>query len=277
MDYKRVLTIQDISCVGQCSLTVALPILSACGMETCVLPSAVLSTHTGGNFSGYTFRDLTEDIMPICSHWKKESIKFDAFYTGYLGSKEQIGCANYIAENFLNDKSFVIVDPAMADNGKMYSGFDSDFVFAMRKLCTRADIILPNMTEACFLTGTKYLEVYDVKYVEDIMKKLVNSGMKTVVLTGVSFDDETTGVYILKDGEIQYYKHKKFPVITHGTGDIYSSVFTGACLRGKSVFEAAKISADFTLKCIENSKDDKSHWYGVKFEPLIGELIEMIE
>lgn len=277
MDYKRILTIQDISCVGQCSLTVALPVLSACGMETCVLPSAVLSTHTGGKFSGFTFRDLTDDIVPICSHWKKEKIKFDALYTGYLGSIKQIDYADCIIKNFLNDGGVTVVDPAMADNGRLYSGFDLDFVYAMRKLCMRADIILPNITEACLLTDTKYREVYDERYINDIVNKLMKFGMKTVVLTGVGFDKNSTGVYVLNDGRSEYYRHKKFPVITHGTGDIYSSVFTGAILRGKTVFDAAKISAEFTLRCIENTKDDTEHWYGVKFEPLIGELIKMME
>lgn len=276
MDYKRILTIQDISCIGQCSLTVALPILSACGMETCVLPSAVLSTHTGGKFSGYTFRDLTDDIMPICRHWEKENIKFDALYTGYLGSKKQIDYTTYIIDNYLNENKVIVVDPAMADNGRLYSGFNSDYVDYMRKLCTCADIILPNVTEACLLTDTKYCDDYDEKYITDIVEKLEKFGMKTIVLTGVSFDKESTGVYVLCDGKTRYYRHILHPLVTHGTGDIYSSVFTGTFLRGKSVFESAKIAAEFTLKCIENTKDDKEHWYGVKFEPLIGELIKMI-
>ena len=154
MSYKRILTIQDISCVGQCSLTVALPILSACGVETCVLPSAVLSTHTAG-FSGYTFRDLTEDMPAIKDHWVKEGIAFDGVYTGYLGSTKQIDYVKEIIAATAKD-GVAIIDPAMADNGKLYPGFDAAFVEEMKKLCATADYLLPNLTEACLLTDTEY-------------------------------------------------------------------------------------------------------------------------
>ena len=153
--YKKVLTIQDISCVGQCSLTVALPIISACGIETCVLPSAVLSTHTTG-FTGYTFRDLTEDMLPIKDHWVKEGITFDAIYTGYLGTTQQIGYVEVFFRDVAGDGCVKIVDPAMADNGKLYPGFDMAYVEAMKGLCAKAVYILPNITEACFLTGMEY-------------------------------------------------------------------------------------------------------------------------
>ena len=165
MSYKRVLTIQDISCVGQCSLTVALPIISACGVETCVLPSAVLSTHTGG-FTGYTFRDLTEDMPSIKDHWVKEEIKFDAIYTGYLGSTKQIEYVADIMAAVGTDACVKVVDPAMADNGKLYYGFDMEFVEAMKGLCGKADYVIPNITEACFLTGVEYKEEYDRAYVD---------------------------------------------------------------------------------------------------------------
>ena len=157
MAYKKILTIQDISCVGQCSLTVALPILSACGLEACILPSAVLSTHTAG-FSGFTFRDLTDDMPAIQAHWQKENIKFKAIYTGYLGSIKQIGYVKNILETMGDDDCVRIVDPAMADNGKLYSIFDMDYVEAMKPLCGIADILVPNITEAAFLTGCEYCE-----------------------------------------------------------------------------------------------------------------------
>lgn len=273
--YKRVLTIQDISCVGQCSLTVALPILSACGLETAVLPSAVLSTHTGG-FRGYTFRDLTDDMMPICEHWKKENIRFDAFYTGYLGSSRQVDYVRTILSTTGVEGAMKVIDPAMADFGKLYSGFDAAFVEAMKGLCRDADILLPNITEASLLTGMEFREEYDEFYVRTLCEKLAAQGAKCVVLTGVGYREGYTGVAIYEAGQMQYYEHKKIKMGCHGTGDIYASAFVGAVLRGLSKFEAAKIAADFTLRCIENTVDDKSHWYGVKFETALPELVQML-
>ena len=171
MEYKKILTIQDISCVGQCSLTVALPILSACGLETCILPSAVLSTHTGG-FSGFTFRDLTDDMPKIQEHWQKENIKFRAIYPGYLGSVKQVGYVEDILRTMGTDDCVRIVDPAMADNGKLYSIFNDEYVAAMRTLCASADILIPNITEACFLSGVAYRESYDESYVNELIDKL---------------------------------------------------------------------------------------------------------
>ena len=192
MSYKKVLTIQDISCVGQCSLTVALPIISACGMETCVLPSAVLSTHTAG-FTGYTFRDLTEDMPAIKDHWVKEGIQFDAIYTGYLGSTKQIDYVADIFEATASKNGVKIVDPAMADNGSLYPGFDADFVEAMKGLCAKADYVIPNITEACFLTGIEYKTEYDREYVDLILQKLSALGCRNIIITGISYEEGKTG------------------------------------------------------------------------------------
>lgn len=270
--YKRVLTIQDISCVGQCSLTVALPIISACGLETAVLPSAVLSTHTGG-FKDFTFRDLTDDLPKILEHWKKENIQFDAFYTGYLGSAKQIAYVRDILHSVRKKESVNIIDPAMADNGRLYVGFDSAFVEAMKPLIGDADYVLPNITEAALLTGNEYRETYDEEYILKLSKGLVRLGAKTVVLTGVSYSPETTGVSIYANGQISYYAHRKISKGSHGTGDVYASSFVGALLRGKSPFDSAKIAADYTVQCIENTIPDDSHWYGVKFETALPQLI----
>ena len=275
MSYKRVLTIQDISCVGQCSLTVALPILSACGVETAVLPSAVLSTHTSG-FSGFTFRDLTEDMPSIKDHWVKEGIAFDAIYTGYLGSVGQIEYVKDIFAATLRDGGSTFVDPAMADNGKLYPGFDAEFVEAMKKLCVAADYVIPNLTEACFLTGTEYKEDYEWSYIIEVVNKLVAMGCRNVILTGVSYNEGKTGVLILDNGIESYYEHDKLPNGCHGTGDIYSSAFVGAVMRGKKVFEAAKIAADYTVECIKETAGDKDHWYGAKFEPVLYKLAEAV-
>ena len=276
MAYKKILTIQDISCVGQCSLTVALPILSACGLETCILPSAVLSTHTGG-FSGFTFRDLTDDMPKIQAHWQKENIKFKAIYTGYLGSIKQVGYVENILNTMGTEDCVRIIDPAMADNGKLYSIFNDEYVAAMLGLCASADILIPNITEAAFLTGCEYRESYDEAYVKDLCEKLCELGAKTVVMTGVGYCEGKTGVAVYKDGKMSHYEHDKIGKGAHGTGDIYASAFTGALMNDKDVYEAAKIAADYTVKCIINTQGDKDHWYGAKFETALGDLINMLK
>lgn len=275
MDYKKILTIQDISCVGQCSLTVALPILSACGMETCILPSAVLSTHTMG-FSGFTFRDLTDDMPAIQEHWQKEGIKFDGIYTGYLGSTKQVGYVKNILDTMGNDRCVKIVDPAFADNGKLYPIFDNVYVDAMKTLCPSADILLPNITEACFLSGVTYKETYNKNDIKELLAELSKLGCATIVLTGVSYSPEKTGVVVYEDGKISYYEHRRISKGCHGTGDVYASAFTGALMNGNSIFEAAKIAADYTVLCIEKTQNDPEHWYGVKFETALPELMQML-
>ena len=275
-DYKRILVVQDISCVGQCSLTVALPILSACGMETAILPSAVLSTHTAGDFQGFTFRDLTDDIPAILDHWQSKGITFDALYTGYLGSTCQVEMVERIMDTFIVPGGIKIVDPAMADNGKLYVGFDDAYVAAMRRLCARADIILPNITEAALMTGLPYREDYDQAYIDDLMKQLQGIGKGDIVLTGVSFDTAKLGIMVCEKGQQSYHPHRRIPKMFHGTGDVYASAFTGAYLRGHSLFDAACVAADYTLAAIENTVDVPEHWYGVRFEPVLPMLIERL-
>lgn len=275
MTYPKLLTIQDISCVGQCSLTVALPILSAAGLETCILPSAVLSTHTAG-FSGFTVRDLTEDIPNIAAHWKKETIAFDAIYTGYLGSVQQIAYVKDIFDSLLKPEGLTIVDPAMADNGKLYPAFDAAYVEAMKTLAFGADIILPNITEACFLTGLEYRESYDEAYITELLDKLTASGAKTIVLTGVGYATDKTGVIVREGSETRYYEHRRISKGCHGTGDVYASAFVGTLENGFGAYEAAVLAADYTVRCIELTQDDPDHWYGVKFELALPELIRLL-
>ena len=276
MDYKRILTIQDISCVGQCSLTVALPILSAAGIECAILPSAVLSTHTAG-FSGFTVRDLSDDIPAINNHWVKEGIKFAAIYTGYLGSTSQVDMVIDIKNTSLTEDGTLFVDPAMADNGKLYPAFDDEYVKAMVKLCSVADYIIPNITEACFLTGIEYKTEYDREYIYSLLYSLKKIGAKNVILTGVSFKPDTTGIMVLEDGKCQYYEHEFLKNSCHGTGDIYASAFVGAMVRGHDAYNSAKIAADFTVDAIRETSGDASHWYGAKFEPVIGNYIEYLK
>ena len=275
MEYKKILTIQDISCVGQCSLTVALPILSACGHETCILPSAVLSTHTAG-FSGFTFRDLTDDIPAITAHWKKEGIAFAGIYTGYLGSTKQVAFVKEILDTMGVKSAVRVVDPAFADNGKLYPIFDDVYVAAMRTLCPSADVLVPNITEACFLAGVEYKETYDEAYILGLLKSLAALGCDTIVLTGVGYAPDKTGVVVYDKGDLHYYEHKKIAKGCHGTGDVYASAFMGALMQGKTLFESAKIAADYTVRCIENTQDDPTHWYGVKFETALADLMKML-
>ena len=277
---KRILSIQDISCVGQCSLTVALPIISAAGIETSILPSAVLSTHTAGDFKGFTFRDLTEDLPRINAHWNKIGVKFDAIYTGYIGNKEQIQYILDIVLSTLKEDAPLICDPAMGDNGNLYVGFDKEFVSHMAKLCATADIILPNLTEAAYLLNEECrLSGYDKEYIEGLVRRLAKLGAKVVILTGVSFNENELGVciYDSQKGETEYYLHEKIGQSFHGTGDVFSSSFVGALLNGKSYLEAAKIAADFTKQSIALTIDDKDvHWYGVEFEKAIPKYIKAL-
>lgn len=274
--YPRLLTIQDISCVGQCSLTVALPILSACGAETCILPSAVLSSHTAG-FKGFTVRDLTEDMPAIAAHWQREGILFDGIYTGYLGSITQIGYVQDIFARLRREGAKTFVDPAMADNGVLYGAFDMTYAEAMKSLCFGADVVLPNLTEACLLTDTPYRTEYGEDYITDLLGKLRSAGAKTIILTGISYKPETTGVIVAEGNAVQYYEHKRIDRMCHGTGDVYASTFVGAFLQGFTAFDAAKLAADFTVQAIEGTLDDPDHWYGVKFEKALPSLISALQ
>ncbi|WP_315321754.1 pyridoxamine kinase [Stomatobaculum longum] len=276
---KKILTIQDISCVGQCSLTVALPIVSACGVETCILPSAVLSNHTGADFHGFTFRDLTEDMPEIAAKWKKEHIVFDAIYTGYLGSRRQIAIVQEIMDTLLAPGGLRIVDPAMADNGALYTGFDLAFVEEMAKLCGGADYILPNLTEACLLTGTAYREgLQSEAEIRELLGKLAALGAKHVILKGISYEEGRIGnvVYDSASGDLRYDFTPRVPRSSHGTGDCFAAAFTGAMLRGKSAFEATKLAARFVVASIRATEGDSAHWYGVKFEKALPLLTEAL-
>lgn len=271
---KRIVTIQDISCLGKCSLTVALPVISAMGVETCVIPTALLSTHT--IFPDFTFKDLTDEIEGISNHWSAQGVTFDAIYTGYLGSQHQIDVVSRVFDTFKTKDNFIFVDPAMADQGKLYAGFDMDFARAMTKLCRKADIIDPNMTEACLMTGTPYKEQYDERYVRELMDKLTDLGAKTVVLTGVSLEPGKTGVVGLDTdtGKTHHYFHPHIEGQFHGTGDIFSSTVVGAMMNGKSLDDALRIAANFTYECIKiTAMQAPDCWYGVAFEKAIPYLI----
>lgn len=269
MKQKRAAAIHDISCFGKCSLTVALPILSAAGIETPVIPTAVLSTHTGG-FTDYTYCDLTNEIDPITKHWQSLDLKFDAVYSGFLGSKEQIDLVCNFLDAFDKGDCLTLVDPAMADNGQMYVVFDMAFAEEMKRLCARADIIIPNMTEACFLLGEPYKEgPYTKEYIEETLKGLHDLGPNKIVLTGVHFDSEKLGAacYDAETGETGYALNEKLEGMYHGTGDVFASALLGALLNGFSLKESAQTAVDFTLGCIRRTKEAGTDLrFGVNFE-----------
>lgn len=275
MKQKRTLTIQDISCVGRCSLTVALPIISAAGIETSILPTAVLSTHTG-EFTGYTYLDLTQQITPILEHWNSLNLSFDALYSGYLGSFEQLKLVSNIFDTYKSKDNLIIVDPAMADNGILYKGFSPEFPEGMLDICLKADIIVPNITEAALLVGEEYREQYDKEYIENLLQKLRERGCKNIVLTGVSFDPGKLGVAVFDD-KISYYFNEQIGKHYHGTGDIYSSALVASILVCGSLSEAAKVAADFTVASIKATvESDREKRYGVNFEKCLPMLIKSI-
>lgn len=275
---KRVAAIHDISCFGKCSLTVALPLISSAGIECAVIPTAVLSTHTGG-FFGYTFRDLTEDILPIANHWKKENLEFDAVYTGYLGSVEQVDVVCRAIDTFKSDKTLLIVDPVMADHGRLYGGFSDNFPKEMVRLCKKADIITPNITEAAFMTDMPYCEAPHTKeYIENLIKSLQKITDAKIVLTGVCFDTNEIGVACFDGKSTEYVFTPRVNAAYHGTGDIFSSTLTSALLKGNSLKNSALIAAKFTSQCIKNTKENHPEMqYSVNFEPEIPYLLKLLE
>ena len=274
---KRVVAIHDISCVGKCSLTVALPIISAMGVEASLLPTAVLSTHTGG-FTGYTYRDLTEDIRPIADHWALLGLTIDAIYTGYLGSFEQLSLVSEFFDRFGNDDNLIVVDPAMADNGVLYTGFTPAFAKGMAKLCGQADLIVPNITEAAMMTDVVCREgPYDKAYIEKLLRALGALGPKQVVLTGVWFKEAQLGaaVYDSLADRAEYVFGSKIDGYYHGTGDIFASVVVGALLNGLSLKDAAQLAVDFTRASIQITHDaGTERRYGVAFEQCLPMLMQ---
>lgn len=289
---KRVLTIQDISCLGRCSTTIALPIISALGSETVILPTAILSTHT--MFPDFTFKDLTDQIVPVTEHWKSQKVEFDAIYTGYLGTIEQIDLVKGIFKDFgqkgatdagigdgIGDGStgaLRIVDPVMADRGKLYPGFDMDYVKKNSELCACADIIVPNITEASLMTGLEYREEHDEVYIKEMLAALEELGARINVLTGVSLTPGKTGIMGRDSvtGEYYLYQNDRVDAEFHGTGDLFSSTCVGEMMRGRSWQEAMTLAADYTAYTIDVTMNDSARqWYGVSFESTIPHLIEM--
>ena len=262
-DYqKRVAAIHDLSGFGKCSLTVALPILSAAGIEACAMPTAILSTHTGG-ISGYTYRDLTSDMRAFMQHWKSLDIQFDATYSGFLGSFEQLDLVKEFFELFRSKNNLILVDPVMADNGELYRIFQPEFATGMRSLCRKADIIVPNLTEAALLLEESYHPgPYTQAYIEKILKKLSKLGPKKIVLTGVYFEEKKLGAatYDQRKDSTDYLFSERIPGSYHGTGDVFASALLSGLLNNFSLSESAQIAVNFTADSIRRTYNVKTDY-----------------
>lgn len=273
---KRILTIQDISCIGKCSLTIALPIISALGSEAVILPTALLSSHT--IFPGFTFKDLSDQIEPITQHWLSQDIRFDAIYTGYLGTEGQIDQVKKIFSQFRSEGTLVFVDPVMGDRGVLYPTFDMSYAKKNAELCGAADIIVPNITEGSIMTDMEYREDkdHDEAYIREMLRRLAEFGARVNILTGVSLEPGKTGVmgFDTVTGEYYVYQNDKVNATFHGTGDLFSSTCVGQIMRGRSWQDAMRLAAEYTARTIEVTMNDPDRkWYGVDFEATLPELI----
>ena len=274
---KRIASIQDISCLGRCSLTVALPVISAMGVECAIVPTAVLSAHTA--FPGFVSRDLTDQLPAIAEHWRAQRVHFDALYTGYIASVEQVQQVLDFFDAVKSGDTLLIADPAMADHGKLYSGFGEDFPAAMARVVARADVALPNVTEACLLTGTPCREDVDEDFARELLRRVAALGAKRVILTGVSFDGDRLGAmgYDSSTGEFFSCAGKRNPASFHGTGDIFAATVTGGLMRGMTLRQATALAVEFVLACIDaTARDPQAGWYGVDFERALPFLCDAV-
>ena len=272
---KRILTVQDLSCLGKCSLTVALPVISAMGVEAAVLPTAVLSTHTA--FSSPAVQDLTQMLTAAPQHWEQIGATFDGIYTGYLSCEEQVDRVLAIAEQFRSPDCFLMVDPVMGDGGKLYSRITPNMSQKLRRLCSRADVVVPNLTEACCLTDTPYRDDPDEAFIKELLHKLTENGSAVAMITGVSFSKDQIGIagYEKATDTYLYYSHQKLSVSLHGTGDVFSAVCTGALAQGKSWNDAMTLAGDFTLRCMEQTlAQPRDPRFGLCFEAALPYLMK---
>ena len=261
--------------MGKCSLSVAMPIISAMGCECCVLPTALLSTHTA--FENFNIVDLTDNISAVTDIWKRENVEFDMIYTGYLASERQVDLAIKLSEDFGGEGKMLFVDPVMGDFGKLYTGFESTYPEHMRRLCAMADIIVPNLTEACCLLEEEYKENIEKTEAVSMAKRLTGIGSKAAVITGVSDGDGKLGIVKydrIRDEYFSYFNERiatDFPL--HGSGDVFASVAVGAIASGMETDKALAFAVDFTGRAVEETvKNENRRWYGIDFETVLHEL-----
>lgn len=272
---KKIVSIQDVSCFGKCSQTIALPVLSAMGIETAIIPTAVLSTHT--MFSDFTFRDLTDEITPIMNHWIDQKIAFDGILTGYIGDIRQIQIISEFYDKFGNEGNINILDPVFGDNGKLYPIFDLSYTKEIAKLCTKVDYIVPNITEAAFIAEVPYRETHDMDYVNELHDILRDKGVKNSIITSIRIGDDNGISARLEDGSSFTVFRKNIDVAYHGTGDLFASALAGAILNGFSIEKASEIAVDYVRKTLLVTLENENHsWYGVDFETTLPDLMKMI-
>ena len=269
---KRIASIQDFSCIGSCSQTIALPVLSAMGVECAALPTALLSAHTA--FDGFVSLDLTPQLPAIMAHWRAMHLRFDAVYTGYLASAEQVGLVGALLDGMDERPALTLIDPVMGDNGALYAGFSDAFPQAMRALCGRADVLTPNVTEACLLTGTAYSPVQDAAQTRRLLERLLELGCRAAVLTGLRVDGDMAVVALQRDGTGTLVRTSYIPEVFHGTGDLFASTCAGALVQGAPLERAVRLAADYvalTLRRTVQAPDRR--WYGVNFQETLPELM----
>lgn len=276
---KRIAAIHDISGLGKCSITVALPVISASGVECACIPTALLSTHTG-EFTGYTFRDLSSELLPIAEHWKREGARFDGIYSGYLASAEQERTLERVIDLLSTDDTKIIVDPVMADNGKYYAARGEEMCLAFRRLCARADIITPNVTEAALLTGMEYRAgPHDAEYIDKLMAGLGKYCRGIVAITGVSPTSGNVGVAakVVSTGEGCVVTRPIAPGIFYGTGDLFASAFSALLVRGAGLSDAAETALSLVGESIDRTVERGSERrFGVDFEGAIPNYVNRV-
>ena len=269
---KRIASIQDFSCIGSCSQTIALPVLSSMGVECAALPTALLSAHTA--FDGFVSLDLTPQLPAIMAHWRAMHLRFDAVYTGYLASAEQVGLVGALLDGMDERPALTLIDPVMGDNGALYAGFSDAFPQAMRALCGRADVLTPNVTEACLLTGTAYSPVQDAAQTRRLLERLLELGCRAAVLTGLRVDGDMAVAALQRDGTGTLVRTSYIPEVFHGTGDLFASTCAGALVQGAPLERAVRLAADYvalTLRRTVQAPDRR--WYGVNFQETLPELM----
>ena len=272
MSTPRIAAIHDLSCFGRCSLTIALPVLSAMGCQCCPLPTALLSAHTG--FPGNTFLDLAAEMGRIAEHWAAMDLQFDAIYSGFLGSADQVDTVARFFDTFKKSDTAVIVDPVMGDHGTAYRTCTPELCRGMRVLAENSDVITPNLTEAALLLDHPYEEIQRTDAYE-VVRRLSVGGRRSVVLTGYSSESGQTGALCFDrdSGESKAVQTPREPQDFSGTGDLFASVLAGGVARGVPLFQAAQAAADFVRDCIARTlAEGLTEQDGVDFEPLLGQL-----
>lgn len=275
---KRILMVQDLSFVGRCSALTAIPVVSAAGIECCFVPSMLLTTHTG--FSGATVQSAVDITKSAAKQYKQLGLRFDAFYTGYLGNGEQLKQTERLIDDLAANGAAVIVDPAFADNGRLYGGYDDEYPALMASFCAKADIIIPNLTEAELMLGVPHRQAYDQAYVKELLMRLCESGAKSAVITGLRFEKDKMAImgFNGETGDTFCHSNPYAAANFYGTGDLFASVLVSAFVKGNRLEKSAVIAADFTAKCAGDgaANENTDFRFGVRFEHRLRELIDTI-